>query len=517
MTSTGAHDEGPADAPADTRARPTRAELFLLLLGSALVVAHAWHLDDAFVYFRYVDNWVLWGHGPVHNPGEWVEGYSSPAWLLVLAALRGAGLEYWDITRSVGVLAWGTAWWLLVRARRAASPVDDAPGAAPPNLALALLAGHYAVASYFTSGTESPLVLVVACAFVLLVHERGSRAAQVLAGLAPLVRPELLLPLALFVALDWRRSGRWLVVPITFALVTNLAWLVFRVWAYADVVPNTFHLKDRAHLDWGLAYLHDALLPYGGYVAVGAAVALAALGPRGLRAPRWTLLALAGIVTVYVVRIGGDGRHFRYLLFPYALVAGATLGAAPAWLRGGARSGLATIALGLLVALSWPRQLDRHPLLDGVEETRVGVIRDAWFHRAQPELRAVGPHPAPDALEGAVGVTGWCHEAWASPHAVWIHKDGLTEPILAHSDAVPFRPAHFDTTLPAAEEIARVRATYGQRGAFRRAVEAGDAAPWVEANLEALDAIEARAFNGHRFGENLGLALSRVPTVRLGR
>ena len=45
------------------------------------------------MYFRYVDNWVLAGSGLVYNRGEYVEGFTSPLWVLLLGALRRVGLE----------------------------------------------------------------------------------------------------------------------------------------------------------------------------------------------------------------------------------------------------------------------------------------------------------------------------------------------------------------------------------------------------------------------------------------
>ena len=40
------------------------------------------------------------------------------------------------------------------------------------------------------------------------------------------------------------------------------AWLVFRIVYYADLVPNTFHLKNVTDLAQGLVYLGDTLVPY---------------------------------------------------------------------------------------------------------------------------------------------------------------------------------------------------------------------------------------------------------------
>ena len=43
-------------------------------------------MDDSYVYFRYVDNLVFLGNGLVYNRGEYLEGFSSPLWAVLLSA-----------------------------------------------------------------------------------------------------------------------------------------------------------------------------------------------------------------------------------------------------------------------------------------------------------------------------------------------------------------------------------------------------------------------------------------------
>ncbi len=40
--------------------------------------------DDAYIFYRYAANWAA-GYGPVYNVGEYVEGYSSLLWTIILA------------------------------------------------------------------------------------------------------------------------------------------------------------------------------------------------------------------------------------------------------------------------------------------------------------------------------------------------------------------------------------------------------------------------------------------------
>ena len=64
--------------------------LLVLSLGLLAEAAYYWWpctADDAFITFRYAQNLVE-GLGPVYNPGERVEGYSSPIWMLGSRSLR---------------------------------------------------------------------------------------------------------------------------------------------------------------------------------------------------------------------------------------------------------------------------------------------------------------------------------------------------------------------------------------------------------------------------------------------
>jgi hypothetical protein len=62
----------------------------LLLAALAMIVVWAWlwwpnTIDDAYITYRYAEH-VARGLGAVYNPGERVEGFSSPLWMASLAA-----------------------------------------------------------------------------------------------------------------------------------------------------------------------------------------------------------------------------------------------------------------------------------------------------------------------------------------------------------------------------------------------------------------------------------------------
>ncbi len=97
--------------------KPTILEWLCLAGGLLLLMRYAWLLDDAFVFFRYVDNLLFLERGLVFNEGEYVEGFSSPLWALALVPLRATGLNWWWIVRLLGVFSFVGFWLLMLSLR----------------------------------------------------------------------------------------------------------------------------------------------------------------------------------------------------------------------------------------------------------------------------------------------------------------------------------------------------------------------------------------------------------------
>jgi hypothetical protein len=504
--------------------RPAALEWLCLVGGLLLTIQYAWILDDAFVYFRYVDNWVLAGVGLVYNRGEYVEGFTSPLWVGVLGALRAAGVDYWDGVRALGLAAFGGFWALTVALNRRLAP----PGAPVVNLPLLVLSFHYGVLCYFTSGTEAPLVLLLAPLFALFVLSPGSLALELGVALAPLVRPEL--GLAWVAALGWsawrRRRAPWRLLLL--GALFGGAWLAFRIVYYADFAPNTYHLK--AGTDWaqGLAYLADTLRPYHLLPIAGlAALALAAgSGSRHL-AERGMACGIAVAVALYVVKVGGDARHFRYLAFPFTLVVLALGGSAERALRALPRgAGIAIGAALALLALSLhPRQLGAHPLRGGGELRMLDGIGDAQHYRTHWAIPRLDPWGSGDPIDvgdrytaaghaaqhsgSAVGYVCW--KLYAAPERRAIHALGLTEAYLAQVEMPAERPGHKWGLMRLARDIERVQRWWARApepGMYRAALGAGVAPEWMGRNLARLEWIERKVHNRHHPLENLALALT---------
>ncbi len=516
--------------------KPAASEWLCLVLGLLLVVQYAWLLDDSYVFFKYVDNLLYLGIGLVHNEGEYTEGFSSPLWTLLLIGLRSTGLGYWLIVRLVGVASFVFVWAVLLRVNRGFSRPDDPI----VNLPLILVSLTYGPLCYFTSGTESPLVLVMGAAYALFVLRPDSRVLVGLLAFSPLVRHELAVPFALALAWKWSRERRTPWAMALWGVTVTGSWLAFRIYYYADLFPNTFYLKNDTDFAQGLVYLDDTLGPYGWYVLLAAAGAL--LGLLARRRPRLelhgaerlALLVLAAPVLAYVLKVGGDARHFRYLAFPVVLAACSLSGlperALRAWAPERGRALALPLALLLMVgaASAYPRQLSRHPLRGDSARSMVSKISDAAGHRYNPntpeappwgsgaELELAGRYPALRERADAFAHTGVrigenCWANYRDFELRSIHRYGLTDPFLARSTVPTTRPGHKRGLYGLASDIVALEQWWGRqpgRGMFRAAVEAGVAPAWVRENLAVIEVIEEKTFNRHDPVENLKLAFA---------
>lgn len=347
---------------------PISLALALALAAAGLFFAwrvahHAFLQDDAYIFLRYAAH-VVDGEGPVWNAGERVEGYTSPAWLaLVAGALAAAGPAHVHVALhalTVG-LALVTLALSFALARRAAGPLAGA-------LALALLCSDRSFAVWSTSGMETRLYGALALAVTAAALHGRERQPTLGQGIGlgalmlalSLARPEGLLLSALggLVALAGGVDrGRVRALSAAAAVWLggvglHLAW---RLAYYGRPLPNTFYAKvSGTDFAGGLRYLGDFAASYPFLtVAVLAAAVLALARERGL-GPRRACVGVIAALTVYLASVGGDFMEFRMLdvLLPYAavLVAVTVVELGRAAPSGTARTAVIVVALALPVA-----------------------------------------------------------------------------------------------------------------------------------------------------------------------
>lgn len=508
---------------------PRPIEWAYILLGLALVVRYRWLMDDAFVYFRYIDNFLFLDIGLVYNAGEYVEGFSSPLWLLLLLALRALRLGFPAIVLGLGVACFACFAYGLVVLNRRLSP----PGPIV-NLPLAFLACNYSVATYFTGGLETAPLQALAVIYALFLLFPRNRALQAAVALSPLVRHELVLPLVVALVAVRKVPGvaRRVAVAAAFSLT---AWLLFRVYYYADLLPNTFYLKDDWMVRRGLVYVHHTLATYHLYLPASLLLVLAVvLWRRGVPSAnglRLTMLGMALPVLLYVVKVGGASVQYWYLAFPFCLAIAATSGLAELAARHVSPLGFRGWAplLGLLTAVAslalFPPQLDRHPLREGAEAKPLRGINDPQWHRnllrrrggdwpatTSPARQMEWRQSAEPFAYSSVFRAGLCIQIYERYGARVVHMFGLTDPFLARVNAVAHKPGHKRELWLLAQDLVELRRD-AKNGSLARAVAEGRAPSWIVENLATMEIIERKMYNRHRLGENLRLALS--PRLRI--
>ena len=282
--------------------------------------------DDAFISFRYAHN-LARGLGLVWNPGERIEGYTNFLWTLVMAVPHVAGTNPVVFSFGLGLVLFGISLYLTYRV---AALILASPGRGL--LAVLLLGTNYTFSAFATSGMETQLqaCLFVLAVFVLLHGDAGSgwftgRLALLssVLGLAMLTRPDsaLLAMVLLPVAFSRTRATKparalnlvALLLPF-FALVG--AWLVWKLFYYGNLLPNTFYAKAPTPISllrgcyyfalFGGSYLFVVLLPLG-FSAARRLLSGRAVAPR-------VLLILTAVWFGYVLSFGGDFMEFRMLV-----------------------------------------------------------------------------------------------------------------------------------------------------------------------------------------------------------
>jgi len=306
--------------------------------------------DDAFISFRYAEH-LATGRGLEWNPGYRVEGYSNLLWVVLVAALRLAGLSAPDGARALTwVVSLATVVLIVAAAHRARMHLSlpgrghtggwrglVLPALAPLPLALAFPYQYWASLRLETALYAFLLLLAP---LLFAEEERGGRIRRwgsAVAYLAlALTRPEgaafIIVPGIYLLARcgSWQRLGAilrqhwlWLAIFVGGMLLYNGWRLVY----FGELLPNTYHAKvggpEVATRGWEYLVRFTFERPFG---LVMLAMVLLLGGPalRLVALLMGTILVQAAVVVLE----GGDWmREFR-LLVPSLPLLAAALGAA---------------------------------------------------------------------------------------------------------------------------------------------------------------------------------------------
>jgi hypothetical protein len=365
------------------------AILTLSVWSAARVLSGVWRftIDDAGISYGYAKH-LAEGSGPVAVVGgPWVEGYSNPLWVFLLATLHALGLEPPRAAKWLGVAFLVTT---LFAGLRVLWVVRDAPRFRLDGSDLTWLislTGTAAVGVWVVAGLENPLYSALAIglvAFDVLERREPSRAglSGACAFALAITRPEGLAwaaPLLVLKAFDaWRSPAhrRQAQAAVLLFLVPLLLYHLGHFLVFRQLLPNTYFAKPaRGGLDQGFEYLVDGL-SHSGFVWL---LPLSALGCISQLRDKLLLAGqvLAGVL--FVLYSGGDWMpHARFvsMILPglgllaalgvhnlVRLVSRLSSGRAPGAIVAG--------CLGVAFAVPWLRQ--QAPLLERIS-------RRPWCH-----------------------------------------------------------------------------------------------------------------------------------------
>ncbi len=441
--------------------------------------AHAirWLCDDAFVTFRYVDNFLS-GYGIVFNQGERVEGYTHFLWLCLLALLRWLGISLESAAIWLGLLSYmlTLALFAVISYRIGAQNQWTFP------VVTAALALHYDFAVWATGGLETALfTLLVSLGFYTICFgRREARLNHLAAGLwltlGMMTRPDgvvfWIIGLFFLLGLDFLNGGprNYLVRKLFFYLIPTIVlfmpYVVWKILYYGDIFPNTYYAKsaDLNYFDQGFVYIWTYVRCYASSWFLLLSIPFLVLAWKVLPSER-TLLRLRHLlnderarsvllallfVLVYAVgfvaKVGGDFMYARFLcpLIPFSFflceVSATTLLA-------NHRRLFALFVLGLLVLVVVDRKtrddfLSAEQILPTDLRVRYGIMDEHWFwtrhgHRGRSLIGfqvAQGKLLRPFFEEEKVSVLliAQCSVAYHARFYNAIELNGLTDKYIAH-------------------------------------------------------------------------------------
>ncbi|TAK10957.1 MAG: hypothetical protein EPO32_13570 [Anaerolineae bacterium] len=231
--------------------RPLLPLLLLALLAFGLrLLPGGRTIDDAYITFRYSRN-LLAGEGFVYNPGERVQGTTTPLFALLMAGLAaplgGSDANFPAIALTFSALADAATCVLLVLLAR---KLGFAAAGWAAGLAWAV--APYSV-TFAIGGMETSLVVLLLVGAGAAYLYMNYPLAALAAGLALLARPDTLLlvaPLALDRLLfDVRRRGvRLSAQEVVAFLLPGALWGAF-AWVYFGTpIPQSVAAKSEAYL-----------------------------------------------------------------------------------------------------------------------------------------------------------------------------------------------------------------------------------------------------------------------------
>lgn len=310
-----------------------KAYLLIIALFVAVFVflKNAWVTEDAYIIYRSLEQ-LFTGNGPIWNPHERVQAFTSPLWFYVLAFFRAFSVDvYLNAILASGILWIGT-FFVLYKIFRDNFILL---------IAILLLSASSAFFDYTSSGLENVLAYFLIALYFLHysdifmsdLNDNGVRKKLkitiMLFGLLICVRHDLLLLLLpsliyvlyrtykVFTISQWMVYGVLGMAPFTFYSIFSLIY-------YGFPFPNTAYAKLNTGIDkteiinQGMYYLYSSVSNDFVTVFVIFSAFLVSFLKRFNVFFKYFLLGVF-LNLLYVVNVGGDFMQGRFLSYSYLL------------------------------------------------------------------------------------------------------------------------------------------------------------------------------------------------------
>ncbi len=306
---------------------------WVLFFTIAVLVLLAWSnrfiQDDAFISFRYSDNFVN-GHGFVWNVGGKIEGYTNFLWVLAMTIPLYLKLDPVTFSFALGIACFVVS---LIFTYKTATLICGSKDIGL--LTIILLGANYTFSSYATGGLETQLqaCLFVSSMFILLrsihTHEWKIQTMTLLSFLlsaALLTRLDsgllaaVIIPIAIFAIFqEGLPSSRKLVKIIALGLPLLLlvgSWLLWKLMFYGDILPNSYYIKAASKTS-PLRGVYFVYLFWFSYWLIPFPFLCASAGKKLFNKSNVGLVAFVVLILLwssYIIKVGGDFMEFRFMV-----------------------------------------------------------------------------------------------------------------------------------------------------------------------------------------------------------
>jgi len=216
--------------------------LYLIFLVIAIQF-FGWIIDDLYIYFRYVNNFVH-GSGIVYNPGEYVEGFSSFSWLMILSVFGFSGMPLELSAKLISLFLVLVNLILIYK-------ISIKQGLGKLSFLVCLLMlFNLPFILWSVSGFEGMfyMFLLLTAFYKIINFGTGTRDLLIISILIFLIavsRPEgALMSIAYVVFIYAFHKNK--IFSIKAAVLSGLmfsSFLIFRVIYFGDLLPNTYYAK----------------------------------------------------------------------------------------------------------------------------------------------------------------------------------------------------------------------------------------------------------------------------------